>query len=177
MRKLFLSILCFTLIGCSESVPRKPLNKKKEVFLKKSADRNKKQVSSEQETIKRAITQDSLINFQASSYGFWFAYIKKEDENIPLPKKGDQLKFSYQIEDLNENLLYDEETLGEVTYFVDEEELLPGLREGLRIMRPHEVVVFLFPSYLCFSYQGDGEKIGINQPLRYTIHLKSLTKK
>lgn len=32
-----------------------------------------------------------------------------------------------------------------------------------------EVVVFLFPSYLCYSYQGDADKIGVNQPLRFTI--------
>ena len=38
-------------------------------------------------------------------------------------------------------------------------------------MSAGDTVVFLFPSYLCFGYQGDGEKIGINQPLRYTIEL------
>jgi len=40
---------------------------------------------------------------------------------------------------------------------------------GLRMMKAGEVVVFLFPSYLCYSYQGDGDKIGVNQPLRFTI--------
>ena len=56
-----------------------------------------------------------------------------------------------------------------VEYSVDEEDLLPALREGIRLMRTGEIMVFLFPSYLCFGYQGDGEKIGINQPLRITI--------
>ena len=36
-------------------------------------------------------------------------------------------------------------------------------------MRPMEIAVFLFPSYLCYSYQGDGVKINANQPLRFTI--------
>ena len=36
-------------------------------------------------------------------------------------------------------------------------------------MRPNEIVVFLFPSYLCYGYQGDGNKVGASQPLRYTI--------
>jgi FKBP-type peptidyl-prolyl cis-trans isomerase len=39
-----------------------------------------------------------------------------------------------------------------------------------------EIGVFLFPSYLCYGYQGDGEKIGINQPLRFTIELLKLEK-
>jgi FKBP-type peptidyl-prolyl cis-trans isomerase len=56
-----------------------------------------------------------------------------------------------------------------VEYAVDQEDLLPALREAIRMMRPEEVVVFLFPSYLCYGYQGDGEKIGVNQPLRFTV--------
>ena len=31
-------------------------------------------------------------------------------------------------------------------------------------MRPKEIVVFLFPSYLCYGYQGDGNKVGVSQP-------------
>ena len=40
-----------------------------------------------------------------------------------------------------------------------------------------DVAVFLFPSYLCFGYLGDGEKIGINQPLRFTIEMLKIEKK
>jgi FKBP-type peptidyl-prolyl cis-trans isomerase len=43
-------------------------------------------------------------------------------------------------------------------------------------MKSGDVAVFLFPSYLCFGYQGDGDKIGINQPLRFTIELLKLEK-
>jgi len=44
-------------------------------------------------------------------------------------------------------------------------------------MKENEVVVFLFPSYLCYGYQGDGEKIGMNQPLKFTIKLLKLKQK
>jgi len=93
----------------------------------------------------------------------------KASSELPLPKKGDLVRFQYQIEDLNQNIIYNKKSLGVVNYALDEEELLPALREGLRMIRPNEVVVFLFPSYLCYSYQGDGDKIGINQPLRFTV--------
>ena len=177
MHKCVLLLLCFSLFGCLEVVPQKPLNVQKDDFIKKSVERNKAQVLFEQEMIQKAIQKDSLLDFQASSFGFWFAYLNKTNDNIALPTKGDQAVFTYQIEDLNKTVLYEQETLGTIRYNIDEEELLPALREGLRIMRPNEVVVFLFPSYLCYSYQGDGEKIGINQPLRFVVHLKSLTKK
>jgi len=86
-----------------------------------------------------------------------------------LPSKGTKVRFQYEIEDLDKNMLYDKTTLGIVNYAIDQEDLLPGLREGLRMMRTGEVVVFLFPSYLCYGYQGDEDKIGVNQPLRFTI--------
>jgi len=66
--------------------------------------------------------------------------------------------------------------LGEVSFFLDQKNLIPALREGVKYLRPEEIGVFLFPSYLCYGYRGDGEKIGINQPLRFTIELLKLEK-
>ena len=65
--------------------------------------------------------------------------------------------------------MYSYKELGTVEYYVDEENILPALREGIRLMKSGEIVSFLFPSYLCYGYQGDGQKIGNNQPLRFTI--------
>jgi hypothetical protein len=66
-------------------------------------------------------------------------------------------------------VIYSFEEVGSVEYAIDQDDLLPALREGLRLLRPRDVVVFLFPSYICYGYQGDGDKIGINQPLRFII--------
>jgi gliding motility-associated peptidyl-prolyl isomerase len=98
-----------------------------------------------------------------------FAYKKQNSQKNAFPKKGELVRFQYQIEDLEQNIIYSFEELGPVTYAIDQQDLLPALREGLRLLKPDDVVVFLFPSYLCYSYQGDGQKIGINQPLRFTI--------
>ncbi len=176
MVKVLLLFSCLVIFGCKENTARKPLNKKKEAFYDQSIERNKAQLVLEQENIQKAITEDTL-EFQASPFGFWYAYINQETSTTPLPSKGDLVEFTYTVEALDKTLLYNEKELGTVRYSIDEEELLPALRKGLKLMRPKEVVVFLFPSYLCYSYQGDGEKIGINQPLRYTIQLKTLTKK
>jgi FKBP-type peptidyl-prolyl cis-trans isomerase len=80
---------------------------------------------------------------------------------------------SYKIEDLKGTLLYDEMELGTVDYLVDKEELLPALREAIKLLSINEVATFLFPSYLCYGYQGDGEKVDINQALHFTIKLTS----
>ena len=119
--------------------------------------------------IKRSANKDSLFTFYNSQKGFLYAYVKKVSEKKPLPQKGTRLRFSYKIEDLNKKTLYNKNELGIVDYIVDKDNILPALREGVRLMRPKEIVVFLFPSYLCYGYQGDGNKIGVSQPLRYTI--------
>ena len=163
------SFFILILVSCSEPTPRYPINKKNDAFLIQSAKRNKNLYDFEQKLLKKAAKKDSLLNYQTSEAGFFYAVIKPMDSSLPIPKKGEKVRFQYQIDDLEKNSIYTQETLGIVDYSIDQEDLLPGLREGLRIMRVGEVVVFLFPSYLCYSYQGDGDKIGINQPLRFTI--------
>ena len=165
---LSLFILLFV-FSCAENQARYPLNKKKEVFLNSSAERNKTLLAREEYLIKTAAKKDNSLNYQVSEAGFLYAYVKSSDAKLPLPFKGTKVRFQYEIEDLNKNMLYNKTTLGIVTYSIDQEDLLPGLREGLRMMRTGEVVVFLFPSYLCYGYQGDEDKIGVNQPLRFTI--------
>ena len=102
---------------------------------------------------------------------------KKRVRPAVRPIKGDRVTFKYRIEDLNQNLMYDEEKLGIVSFYVDQEDLIPALREGVKYLTGGDVAVFLFPSYLCYGYQGDGEKIGINQPLRFTIEMLKIEKK
>lgn len=157
------------LISCQNPKPRAPLNKKKSTFLISSAARNKRLFEEEELRLLQSAKNDSLHEFEKSSSGFLYAYEKKAAASVSLPKKGEKILFRYQIEDLEQNIIYDKNTLGIVEYSLDQEELLPALRLGLRMMKSGEVVVFLFPSYLCYSYQGDGDKVGVNQPLRFII--------
>ena len=163
----------FILSGCNNKEVRKPINFKNDSFLKESAKKNKKIISYEQKLIQKAIKNDSSYNFKKSKSGFWYAYKQKTDKLKP--KTGDKVTFNYFIQDLDKNILY-EEKLDTITYYVDKEELLPGIRKAIKILSEGEIAVFLFPSYLCYGYQGDGEKVGINQPLRFTINLISINK-
>ena len=170
---VFLFIFSF-LLGCKDLEPRRPINKQRNVFLKESAKRNKNRLAIEQELFTQAIENDKKLSFSSTPQGFWYAFKKRGDFTEKKPKKGDRVTFRYRIEDLNKNLLYDEKELGLVSFYIDQEDLIPALREGVKHMTTGDVAVFLFPSYLCFGYQGDGEKIGINQPLRFTIELLQL---
>ena len=162
--------------ACQESEPRRPINKQKQIFLKESAKRNKSKINIEQNLFDQVIKKDTTLNFNSSPLGFWYALKKKGRISVKTPIKGDRVTFKYRIEDLNKNLLYNENQLGVVSFYVDQEDLIPALREGVKYLTERDVGVFLFPSYLCFGYQGDGEKIGINQPLRITIEMLKIEK-
>jgi len=174
--RLFNLRFCFTLfflsIACTGPQPRKPVNTKKVSFLKGSVERNKNIINQQQLQFKKIIAQDSTLNYIASSTGFWYAYLLRTESKVK-PKRGDKVRFNYKIEALDGTVLYDEMELGTVSYLVDKEELLPALREAVKILSVNEVATFLFPSYLCYGYQGDDEKVDINQPLRFTIKLVS----
>ena len=179
MRKLFglvAVLLGIFLQNCQEPIARRPINHRKEAFLNQSALRNKNRIALEQQLFHEIRKNEPNVRYQNSSKGFWYAIIKGINSRKPLPQKGDEVVLEYRIEDLNKNLLYDEEQLGQVRFLVDQEDYLAALREGAKVLREGQTGVFLFPSYLCFGYQGDFEKIGSNQPLRFTIKLVSLTK-
>ncbi|MBB13501.1 MAG: gliding motility-associated peptidyl-prolyl isomerase GldI [Flavobacteriaceae bacterium] len=177
MHKIILILFTISMVSsCGESEPRRPINKQKQVFLKESAKRNRSKINIEQNLFDQVIKKDTTLKFYSSPLGFWYAFKKKGEIPAKKPIKGDRVTFEYRIEDLNQNLLYDEDQLGIVSFHVDQEDLIPALREGVKYMTEGDVVVFLFPSYLCFGYQGDGEKIGINQPLRFTIEMLKIEK-
>ena len=171
-----LSIFYLLAFSCQVNEPRRPLNKDEFVFLKNSAKRNKIRVLKEQKLIYKASKKDTLNIFKNSPLGFLYS-IKSSYQNTVITKKGDLVEIQYKIEDLDQNILYDKEYLQNIKFLVDKEEVIPALREGVKLLKEGETGVFLFPSHFCYGYQGDFEKIVSNQPLRFTINLVSLTNK
>ena len=56
------------------------------------------------------------------------------------------------------------------------QELIAGIRDGLKLMHVGETVKFLFPSYKAYGYYGHEDYIGPNTPLQCTITLNSIDK-
>ena len=176
MKIRLILLIFFYLLGlsCQDIQPRKPINNSMSVFLKNSAERNKSRVKAEQNLINKARKLDTINSYSVSNLGFLFSIENKKSKRV-LAKRGDTVEIQYKIEDLYRNLLYDEDEIQIFKFIVDKEEVIPGLREGVKFLSEGETGVFLFPSHFCYGYQGDFEKIGPNQPLRFTIKLVSLS--
>ena len=175
MKKLFFFFLIniFFCLGCDQTESRGPLNSNKNDFLSKSVIRNIQINKREEISFLKIIEKDSKSKYNISNKGFWFKILKSSEKNLK-PKTGNEVEFFFNIFDLNGNDIYKDDNFDPIKYVVDKEELLPALRYGIKELRTEETGIFLMPSFLCYGYQGDGEKIIPNEPLIIEINLISL---
>lgn len=171
----FFGVLLFS--SCSQQQDaRRPISQSSGVFLKESIERNKKLISGEEAKIDSIIKSDPSIKYIASNKGYWYRYDIKNIQDTLSPKKGDVANFNYEVKDLDGNIIYTELELKTKTYYVDkEQDIIIGLRHGLKLMHKKETVTFLFPSHMGYGYHGDNRRIGHNQPLMYTVTLNDFT--
>jgi gliding motility-associated peptidyl-prolyl isomerase len=129
-------------------------------------------VASEEEKIKSIIKNNPTVEYFSSSKGYWYSYETMNELDTLTPKKGDIAFFDYEIKDIAGNIIYTELELRPQTYYVDKQEIMIGLRDGIKLMHKNETVNFLFPSHMGYGYHGDNKKIGVNQPLicKVTLH-------
>ena len=167
---LFLSLLVSSCKQHQEA--RRPLSQASGSFMKKSIERNKKLISVEETQINTVIRKNPKVKFIASTKGYWYSYTIKNELDTLTPKKGDIAFFDYEIKDLKGNIIYSELELRPQTYYVDKQNILMGLRDGIKLMHRKEKVNFLFNSHMGYGYHGDNKKIGTNQPLLVIVTLR-----
>ena len=172
--KLILSVFLVSIVVSSCKQPqeaRRPVSQSSGSFMKKSVERNKKLIATEEGQIDAVIKSNPKIKYIASSKGYWYTYLTQNKLDSLTPKKGDVAFFDYEIKDLKGNVIYSQVELRPQTYAVDKQNIMTGLREGIKLMHKNEKVIFLFPSHIAYGYHGDDKKIGTNQPLLCTVTL------
>lgn len=180
MRNLIKIIACLLLganfVTCctQKEAARRPVSQASGEFMKKSVDRNKKLNQIEENLISAQIKKDTAVNYLASTKGYWYYYNLKNAVAAVSPKKGDIVFYNYEIKDLAGNIIYSKEELKNRQYVVDKQEIIMGLRDGLKLMQKGEKVTFLFPSHLGYGYLGDKNKIGANIPLICTVAITEI---
>jgi gliding motility-associated peptidyl-prolyl isomerase len=171
-RILFVLLVTILVSGCKQhQEARKPISQKSGTFMKKSIERNKKLIAGEEGQIDSLIKSNPKLKYLASTKGYWYTYVIQNTLDTITPKKGDVAFFDYEVKDLKGNVIYSELELRPQTYAIDKQNIMTGLREGIKLMHKNEKVIFLFPSHIAYGYHGDDKKIGTNQPLLCTVTL------
>jgi gliding motility-associated peptidyl-prolyl isomerase len=169
---LFVFLVTVLVSGCKQhQEARRPISQASGAFMKKSAERNRKLIAGEEGQIDSIIKSNPKVKYLASTKGYWYTYLVQNTLDTLTPKKGDVAFFDYEIKDLKGKVIYSELELRPQTYLVDKQNIMTGLREGIKLMHKNEKVTFLFPSHIAYGYHGDDKKIGTNQPLLCTVTL------
>lgn len=165
--------ILISFVSCTTPEPRKPIVQKTSSFLQESIERNKLINKVEEDTFLAYMKSDTINDYITSENGFWYYFNVKNTTTSVLPKTGDEVIFTYQIKDINNEIIYTKEELGQRNYLVDQQELITGLQDGLKLMKEGETVTFLFPSHKAYGYSGY-QKIKSNEPLIYTVSLQKI---
>ena len=174
---MLLFVIFMTYISCKQQQQaRMPISRSSGTFMKESAVRNKKLIAGEEGKIDSIIKSNPKIQYIASKKGYWYYYETKNERDTLRPKKGDVVQFDYEIMDLKGNVVYSEVELKPQTYIVDKQNIMMGLRDGIKLMHKNEKVTFLFPSHMAYGYRGDLKRINTNQPLICSVTLNDFKK-
>lgn len=177
LKTLVLFLAFMTFLSCKQQQARMPISRSSGTFMKESAIRNKKLIAGEEGKIDSIIKSNPKIKYIASQKGYWYHYEIKNEKDTLRPKKGDIAQFDYEIMDLKGNILYSEVELRPQTYAVDKQNIMMGLRDGIKLMHKNEKVTFLFPSHMAYGYHGDNKLIKSNQPIICTVTLNDFKPK
>lgn len=161
---------------CTQQEARKPVSHSSGTFIKESIKRNKKLITDEETLIADIIKKDTSKSYIASPRGYWYRYDIKSTTETTTPVKGDIAYFDYSVTNLEGDNIYTAEELKPQVYAVDKQNIMMGLRDGIKLMKKGETVTFLFPSHMAYGYHGDNDRIGTNQPIICTVTLNNFEK-
>ena len=176
-RNLMVLFVCFIgLASCKSPEARRPVQRTSGTFIKESIERNKKIVEEEEALIRQVMEANPEQDYFTSENGFWYFYNIKINSETRTPEHGDKVTFTYDIKTLDGKIILTEEENNLQSYVIDQsnQDLISGLREGLKLMKEGEQITFLFPSYKAYGYYGIVDKLGINTPVQSTVTLKTI---
>jgi gliding motility-associated peptidyl-prolyl isomerase len=177
LKKIFLSVFLVLLIfSCQNPQARRPISQSSGTFLKSSILINKKIVKGEEALIDAEMKRNPTVTYFGSKKGFWYSYDVKNEKDRDSIKKGDIVYFDYEIKKINGDLIYSDVELRPQIYRVDEQDIMKGLRDGIKLMKNKEKVTFLFPSNMAFGMKGDGNLIPPTMPIACTVSVTEVKK-
>ncbi|MGB7392795.1 MAG: gliding motility-associated peptidyl-prolyl isomerase GldI [Pricia sp.] len=172
----FWLLFVITIAGCGGPEPRRPVEVKSGSFFTESVERSKKRLAKEEQQMQAIMERDTAQDYVHSASGSWYRYDVVKPEADYTPQPDDLVTMTYNIIGFDGDTIYTKDDIGVLTYKVDKQDLFPGLRNSVKLLKEGETATFLHPSSLAYGYHGDGEKIGVNVPVMSTLSILKIEK-
>ncbi|MBT9188960.1 gliding motility-associated peptidyl-prolyl isomerase GldI [Zobellia russellii] len=169
-------IFLIIVVGCGGPEARRPVEVKTGSFFKQSVKRSKELLAKEEKSMQEVMANDTLHEYTHTASGSWFYYDVKNEETDYTAQPDDVVVMSYNVVSLKKDTIYSMDDIGTLTYKVDKQDLFPGLRNSVKMLKEGETATFLFPSSLGYGYHGDNDKIGVNVPFKVTLSVFKIQK-
>lgn len=176
MKKLALLVFIIAFASCKRPEPRRAVKKSSGNVIKESVARNKRLLKDEEALFQQIIKKDTAHTYMHSDAGSWYYYTNQNTESNYTAKPKDLVTMTYTILNINNDTLYSYKEIDTINYKVDMQELFPGLRHSVKLLKENETATFLYPSSLGYGYHGDTKKIGVNVPLKATLSILQIEK-
>ena len=171
--KLIIINFFFFIFSCFSNKPRKPINFENQSSLNESVERSKKLYEREHQQLKE-YAKKSPYDFLESTHGFFYVITEKSKEKGEYPETGNIVIFDYNVKNLEDEVIYSFDDIGEQDILLDKQKLIYGLNEGIKLMKVNEKAIFLFSSHGAYGFHGDNDKISFNTPIVCEVHLKNI---
>ncbi len=175
MKKIILaSILLTTLWSCDNQVVQYPVSYKNDDFMTRSQERNKTLLKEEIEWFNN-YKEKSNLTFTKTESGLWIS--NQGQKSTTTAKLGDYVNYTYQIYDLDNNVIYDYNEIGDEKIILGKADIIRGIHSALQLIEEGKEARILVPSFLGYGGLGDDDKIDPNQPLVIDLKINQITKK
>lgn len=171
--KILNTIIVFALLSCSNNEPRYAIN-----HIKHSNNNTpsilKNIIKEQNQIVDNYLTDYPGYNYINSKKGFWYYFNEEIKTTNKKAEFGDLIEFNYSVKGLDNNVIYDFQTVGNQNYIMDKQQIITGLNDALKILKAGEVGTFIFPSYKAYGIYGDLNKIPPNTAIICTIKVNSI---
>lgn len=174
MKKILFSVFVISCLwSCEKKVTQYPVSYNNDDFLKRSQERGKILLQEEIEWFETYM-KNSELTFQKTESGLWIS--NSGQKTATMANVGDYVNFTYQVYDLDNNLIYSYAQVGEHQAILGKANYTRGIHSALQLIEPGQEAKLLLPSFLAYGGFGDRDKIGPNQPIIVDLKINAIKK-
>lgn len=160
--------------SCSDQVVQYPVSYHNDDFMTRSQERGKLLLQEENDWFNDYKQKSDLI-FNKTESGLWISNTGKKSATTA--NNGDFVDFTYQVYDLDNNIIYDYKTIGDQKIILGKADIARGIHSALQLIEEGNEARILLPSFLAYSGLGDNDKIGANQPIIIDLKINQIKKR